>query len=506
MKVSIRVGLSLVLGLVFAFLFYEQGFGVNLLIYDMAMAGLTAWIYRRRLQKIEGVVLFSGFVLSALAVFFIHTSYSIWVHLLAALLWMGFAQARELKNSLNWYIDGLANFFVHQFHFVNNINKVASSGKFGHIVKWIWVIIPAIIIGLVFVGIYYNASPWMEDLVDKVQGRVIQQIIDFFSDLNVLFIFLFLLGLMISNYFLLGSQVELSAAKGLHDLKRIRERPAFAIKPMALRWELKRALLVFALLNALLFLVNFFDIKNVWFGFTFQGQFLRELVHEGTYLLIFSILLGMGICLYFFRGNLNFYKQNKGLKILAIVWVVQNMILVVSVFVRNYWYIHHYALAYKRIGVIFFLILTLVALVALLVKIIHRKKLSFMGHIQGWAFYGVMVGCCFVNWDVFIARYNINHADSAFLHLDYLAQMSSNALPVLDITEKELTKIKDSQPSFFELGSDFHRRYNYMTTEGFCETIRQKKNAFHYDCPSDWRSWNYADYRVKKYLESSQNE
>jgi hypothetical protein len=62
--------------------------------------------------------------------------------------------------------------------------------------------------------------------------------------------------------------------------------------------EYKAGIVLLIALNALLLFVNIIDIKWVWIGFEFEGQYLKEFVHKGTYLLILSIIISIGIVLY----------------------------------------------------------------------------------------------------------------------------------------------------------------------------------------------------------------
>jgi hypothetical protein len=85
---------------------------------------------------------------------------------------------------------------------------------------------------------------------------------------------------------------------------------------LALRKEWLAAVASIGLLNAMLLVVNAVDVRWLWFGFRAAPGFdLTQFVHEGTYVLIFSIMLAAGIMLWFFRRNLNFYKP--GLPLLA---------------------------------------------------------------------------------------------------------------------------------------------------------------------------------------------
>jgi hypothetical protein len=80
-------------------------------------------------------------------------------------------------------------------------------------------------------------------------------------------------------------------------------------RALDLRKEFVAAAAVFALVNLLLLVVNLIDIKWLWFGFVPQPGFdLTQFVHEGTYVLIFSILLAMGIVLWFFPSQPQFLR------------------------------------------------------------------------------------------------------------------------------------------------------------------------------------------------------
>src|SRR5690606_12977260 len=106
--------------------------------------------------------------------------------------------------------------------------------------------------------------------------------------------------------------------------------------------EYRSAVLLFFGLNGLLAFLNFMDIYWVWFNFKWEGQFLKDFVHQGTYMLILSIVISIGLVIYYFRRNLNFFQRNRRLKYLTYLWLGQNALLAVSVFIRNGYYISYY--------------------------------------------------------------------------------------------------------------------------------------------------------------------
>jgi len=101
----------------------------------------------------------------------------------------------------------------------------------------------------------------------------------------------------------------------------------------------------------------------------------------------------------------------------------------------------------------------------------------------------------FFNWENMIVRYNFNHAKTAFLHYDFLAEMPDKALPLLDRSKEELQLADVYQQHLF--------RFNvrYMSAEEFLEKIKNQKELFR----KKWEaksllSWNYAEYAAYQKL------
>jgi len=248
--------------------------------------------------------------------------------------------------------------------------------------------------------------------------------------------------------------------------------------------------------NALLLVVNAVDIAWVWFGFTVEEGFsLKQFVHEGTWLLILSILLSMAILLHLFRGNLNFHPKERGMRLLATAWVAQNFILGVSVFLRNYHYIHFHGLAYKRIGVIVFLALVLVGLVTLYLKIERRRTLTYLLRVNGWAAFAALVGLATVNWDGVIVRYNLAHWNQGEIDVDNYLAMSDKVLPLL---YDDLAKVEAQMARHRE---NRVRWVEHLEPLSFRSDLDLKRYRFlgRY-LQQDWRSWTLADQRTYEAL------
>ncbi len=275
--------------------------------------------------------------------------------------------------------------------------------------------------------------------------------------------------------------------------------PDFArAKPsaLALRKEWLAAVISFGLLNALLLVVNAVDVQWLWFGFEPAPGFdLTQFVHEGTYVLIFSILLAAGIILWFFRRNLNFYQP--GLPLLrwgATLWMGQNVVLAVSVGLRNYYYITTIGLAYKRIGVYGFLLLTLFGLGTVLLKIWQRRSAFGLVRLNSWAAYALLLGLAAGNWEIWIAEYNLQ---PRFTQLDigFLLKMPPRVLPVLAEREALLDQAK-------QLVAEDESGYFYTTTRAAAHRqLRAQLAEFRREYPErHWQSRTGAAERAYQQL------
>lgn len=248
------------------------------------------------------------------------------------------------------------------------------------------------------------------------------------------------------------------------------------------------------------------DISYVWFNFKWEGQYLKDFVHQGTYLLLVSILVSMILVLYFFRKNLNFYQKNSLLKKLSYAWIFQNAILVFSVGIRNWYYIQYYALAYKRIAIVFFLLLCLFALFTVFFKISKVRSAYFMVRTNVNALIIVLVISSAFNWDRIIAQYNFSKSNSSFVHLNYLATLADSALPYLDHPLEKVQKMNQRQMERFSKGSmgssdesslggsfSYYRRV-YLDPLEYVNTINYRKAVFKQKWEAkSWLGWNLAE-------------
>jgi hypothetical protein len=258
---------------------------------------------------------------------------------------------------------------------------------------------------------------------------------------------------------------------------------------MKLKYELLSAIILLILINILLLIVNVIDINWVWFGFKYSAAFdMKQFVHEGTYLLIVSILLSMGIMLYFFRRNLNFYSKSSFIKWMTYSWIAQNMVLAISVAVRNYLYIQYWGLAYKRIGVIMFLIAVVYGLFSLYIKIRYTKTAYYLIKKNLLAVYIILLVSSLLNWDGIITKNNLVHPFKNHMETSYLLSLSDKVLPMIEKQNQVLDQdLKFNTYASFSPYS--YRQYYKLRVDQFLSDYKKRS----------WTSWNYAEWKAYRF-------
>lgn len=110
----------------------------------------------------------------------------------------------------------------------------------------------------------------------------------------------------------------------------------------------------------------------------FAASELSDAVHSGVYASIVSIILAVVIIAIFFRGSINFIRENGTLKTLTFIWIGLNSLLIASIFTKTYLYIDQYGLSMKRIGVVVYLTLCLIGLFTTFLKVQHQLNFVYL--------------------------------------------------------------------------------------------------------------------------------
>ncbi len=490
---------TIALALLFSYLFYNQSIGINFLIFEFCALALLFIFKQIDLSNPKIKFALTGFAISIISFVWNFSVFAFIVNLLFSIYFIGILTYPKLKNHFHGFFFGISSMLMSIFEFIKCLNSSAKSSNSA--IKKIWkakiYVIPIFII-VIFVAIYRNSSPYFNSIINTIEKYTIDKIPNLFEYIDENWLFLFIVGTLLSSFILFRSTLAnlVQYDRNYNDqIFRTRKTLYFDYKPNALQTEAKLGVLLLVFLNGMLMVLNSIDIYWVWFNFKWDGTILKQFVHEGTYLLIFSILLSIVIVLYFFRANQNFNPKIKRLRTLSYIWIAQNIILCISVGIRNYWYIDYFNLAYKRIGVIIFLLITIYGLYTVYLKLKHKKSFSYLLSKNTFSILSILLFFSLFNWDVLIAQYNFKNANKAFLHLDYMQTLGDKALPYLEKPLDELTTIKQQQQVLYRFDTV------YLSPEEYVNSIQNRKTEFlKIDENIDWRSWNYSEYKAKKML------
>lgn len=502
MKAKVKIFLLIAGTILFDYMFRNHNIGVNTFIFSAFTISVLFYTFPEGFKSRIALTIAAGTLISSLIVFYHASSMSIFVWFMSIVLLPAYIHNTELKS----FVFGIPASYLSYLMIFGKIREFkfreTKYTKFNKFVKVIKISAIPIVVLIVFIAIFKSANPVFDELTDdffNAIGEFLEQIFDTISFSRIIFI---LFGFTIIAWFLYKTVLSnfVEREKDLKDDIE-KERSIEGVegiissensKAAKIKNEFRQGIMIVVLINLLLVFVNYIDITWLWFGFDYNGEInLTQFVHEGTYLLIFSILLSMAIMLYFFRKELNFLDNNKYLKIFSYIWIVQNVILLTSVLIRNLIYIEHFGLAYKRIGLFFFLMLVLFGLISLILKIKDKKTIYYLLKINAAALYVGFIGFAFPDWDMIIAKHNLNSKTIEGLDVRFLMRLDEKTLPIL----------YENRQKIYLAGYDdeFYDYFTYRTTD-----LDDKIENFLYEYEErTWRSFNFADYKAYKYLKEN---
>ncbi|WP_316803625.1 DUF4173 domain-containing protein [Pedobacter nototheniae] len=502
-------------GILFNYLFWTERLALNLLIYSVFI--LTITYFNKEVNKgIKFKIYGLAHFIAALLVVINNSALTLVTYYISLLLFVGFSHYPTIRTVFTGILAAVIQIITIPFGFINKLSFV-QIGRFKLmlLLRPLKYIILPILILVVFAGIYSAAN----DVFANYLGIFLTNISNFiyntfsfiFKDISLPRLLHILLGIILTGGLLItfySKGLENVEGKCTEQLLRIRkhlQKPGvwreliqifsgnITTRKTALKTEYIIGVISFVGLNLLLLCVNAIDMTTLWFGYKPSGNFSSDL-HQGTNALIFSIVMAMAVILYFFRGNLNFYSKSKSLKILAYAWMVQNMILIISVFIRDGYYIEYHGLTHKRIGVLVFAILCIIGLTTVYLKVAKQKTLFYLFKVNGNIWFILLLAFSTINWDVFIVKYNFSHADRIAIDQDYMLSLSEKTLPTLDQNRKSLTAHVSNNRSQQEVIITTPENQLQEILDNRIEYFKERYKK------TGWLSWNLQDWNTAEYF------
>ncbi|PDT91975.1 hypothetical protein CO669_01480 [Bradyrhizobium sp. Y36] len=479
-SIPAKIGLALVLAALADWLFYGQRIGLSLTLFAIALAAVSALFNRAALDlrraMIGSAILVAGLVpaieeLDTLSFLILIASLAI------ALLLVTNAEATGLADR----VRALRNFvLLGPFRFFLDAPQAFSASALTRgIAQWL---LPAAL-SAVFVALFAAANPVIEQWVSLLNPKLVLQYV---SVPRVLF-----WALMLA---LVWPFIHVRWRRRTIVTTAIAEGPLPPPLPPLVSAEflgpstILRSLILFNLLFAA---QSVLDGIYLWGhvalpdDLTYAGY-----AHRGAYPLIVTALLAAAFVLVAMRPG-GPAERSSVIRPLVYLWVGQNVLLVASSILRLDLYVDVYMLTYWRIAAFIWMGLVALGLVLIVTRIALSRSNQWLVGVNLTVLAIVLYGCSLVNFDAFIADYNVAHSKEASgkgvqLDTNYLLSLGPQALPAIDKAIELLANAK---------GSD-------LSARGYCLVSRRDRLVEQQHQDLAWRSWSFRSWRLQRRLDA----
>jgi hypothetical protein len=329
-------------------------------------------------------------------------------------------------------------------------------------------------LGLVFLFLFRAANP----IIDDALGRI--DVARFFQGLSVARAGLWIAVAAACWSFVFVGRFE----------PQTKEPAASAPKPSAPASSgpifgeaaVLRSLVVF---NVLFAAQTVMDIAYLWAEADLPANMTyAAYAYRGAYALLAAALLAAAFMLTAMRNGQTI-DRSPIIRVLAYLWMAQNVLLVVSSMRRVELYVEAYSLTYLRVAALIWMLLVAVGLALIVCKIAFRRSAAWLVLCNAGALALTLYVCSFVSFADVIARYNVAHSremggPGPALDVEYLCSLGPEALPALD--RAAAARVESA-----------------MAVAAGCAWALAVEIA---DRPDDWRSWTLRERRLSRYLKS----
>lgn len=234
------------------------------------------------------------------------------------------------------------------------------------------------------------------------------------------------------------------------------------------------------LLNALFALQSATDFAFLWGGMALPERMsYAAYAHRGAYPLVLTALLAALFVLLAMRKGGPAERSNL-IRPLVLVWIGQNILLVISSIFRLTLYVAAYSLTELRVAAFIWMILVTTGLTLIVVQILRGRSNAWLLEMNARALAMALFGAALLNIPAIVANYNIAHCHEAggegpSLDYTYLWSLGPQTIPALD----DIVRVVPTA-----LGPDQSMRAQLAR-----------------NLPSeDWRSRDYRSWRLRRYL------
>ncbi|MEM7382352.1 MAG: DUF4173 domain-containing protein [Bacteroidota bacterium] len=425
--------ISLLSALIFSLLFYNKNIGLNFfLISILAVVLLWTWGEKKTFPWPYALV----YLFSALMVFMEPSGFQIFTCIAALLMFIGKYIGPKSSSYLSAFVGLLnlsgASLINRAERRKSEVNKLKGvSPRTAIYLKASGI---AALLFLFFGMLYRQANPVFEQLISDID----------LSFISVPWVFCTFVGYVLFLHLLRPYEpVILFDQDAAQSNELARPSEVFSESLLnKLRNEHSLGTVVLGALNLLLVFFLITDLIYLLSPDIVSNSDYSDSVHQGVYALMFSIVCAIAIILYFFRGDLNFFKGNLQLKNLAFFWIALNIILVFFTGIKNLNYVTALGFTYKRIGVFVYLTLVLMGLATTYAKVVKKKSFVYLLRTNTNLVFACLILCSALPWDRAITYYNLNNISNPDIH--YLTSLrTSNSQLLFEYSRDREAEIPD---------------------------------------------------------------
>ncbi len=226
--------------------------------------------------------------------------------------------------------------------------------------------------------------------------------------------------------------------------------PPKIISPEKALLSLWRSWAILITTNGLFLAANGIDAVYLWLDTKLPaGVTYSQFVHEGVYNLIATVIFSAFVLTAIFEQSQT-TTRSQGLKVLALLWIFQDLFLVSSIFLRLKLYVDTYQLSVLRVEVGCFLLLVSTGFILLAYKILFHKSLRWLVLRNILATFILFYVFQFADISGWVANYNVARWEedpAKQLDLVYLQELGANAWPALlrvVATQKDPAIVKEA--------------------------------------------------------------
>jgi hypothetical protein len=393
--------LILVCSLIFLLLFYKENLGPNFALFGMVLTGFVCYFFQDRFSQRTHLILVLTCILSCLA----FAWYGDLASFLAVSLSVLFLQFKTQDDQLK----------IVQIFPLILLNGITSLGRILMFKQWLpekkihndfakkliaFFIIPAIFLFLFFIVYSFGSDHFSSFFTVYTLDIDIPQLL-------LISILGFYISFSFWNYWIPEVCYEKNELldNDFKNIAEIKNQNTFSF--LDRDFERKSGVITLVLLNLMLLVFIAAYNYEQFFEAAEKSQ-LSAATHERVNSVIFSIVMAVGVLLFYFKGGFNFDKKAVVLKRLAKIWIGLNGVLITSTIIKNTEYVLSFGLTYKRLGVYAFLALSIIGLVYTSLKISKQKTNAYLVNQMVWYCYGTILLCSYINWGNLITNYNIS--------------------------------------------------------------------------------------------------